>query len=348
MKKLAEYIRPKAAKERAKNALESESALDISNIEPNTIAVVSFTNKSEERELDPLQKGLAEMVATDLSQVKRLTIIERVQMQALVDEMALDMTGLLEEKNSERIGKLLRAERIINGSFAEADGTIKMDAGIADAIEEESKPVGGVEGNLEDLFKVEKDLVFKIVKEMDIVLTDEERKQIEVVPTENILAFLAYSRGLDAEDRGDFAAAQEFYTNALQTDPGFRQASVAKDRAASNEAVAKAPDLTSTASEKAGKAGGKGRINTSVFVAGRMADIASQSFMPEVKVSDNLRRFSGLSKEYTGPSVSADQTIEPRQVLNSYITSSGINSRTKTVDFEVPLPDVDPTTGDVY
>jgi hypothetical protein len=42
--------------------------------------------------------------------------------------------------------------------------------------------------------------------------------------TQSLAAFLAYSRGLAAEDAGDFSRAAAYFSEAVQTDPGFQAA----------------------------------------------------------------------------------------------------------------------------
>jgi hypothetical protein len=79
---------------------------------------------------------------------------------------------------------------------------------------------------MERIFQLEKDLVFEIINQMGISLTQEERDAIEIIPTENLLAFMAYCRGLDYEDRGLYNRAVEEYRTAVNLDPQFFPASV--------------------------------------------------------------------------------------------------------------------------
>ena len=51
----------------AKQALLEESQLDVATVPTNTIAVLYFENKGNMHNLDPLQKGIADMVSADFS-----------------------------------------------------------------------------------------------------------------------------------------------------------------------------------------------------------------------------------------------------------------------------------------
>jgi curli biogenesis system outer membrane secretion channel CsgG len=57
------------------------------------------------------------MLITDLSEVKGLQIVERIKLQALVEEMGLGASGLVEANTAPRVGKLLGAQWLIGGDI---------------------------------------------------------------------------------------------------------------------------------------------------------------------------------------------------------------------------------------
>ncbi|MEJ2636284.1 MAG: tetratricopeptide repeat protein [Calditrichia bacterium] len=206
-------------------AIANESNLDVNDAQPNSIAVLYFQNLGRATRLDPLQKGLADMMITDLSQVKQLSVVERVKLQKLLDEMGLGMSGLVDETTAPRMGKLLGAGKLVKGTYIDLDEkNIRIDAGMVETRSGALQTANETSGELERLFRLEKNLVFNVIDEMGIALSDEEREAILYIPTESLLAFLAYSRGLDAEDRGNFREARSYYQEALKIDPGFKQA----------------------------------------------------------------------------------------------------------------------------
>ncbi len=221
----------------AREALVNERTLDTRQFPERSIAVLNFRNLGGNAGFDPLAKGLADMVITDLSQVKTLTVIERHRMQALMEEMGLGQTGLVNEQTAPRVGQLLGVKKVLQGSFLDlAGGRLRLDANIADAVARASLPVGEISGELARFFRLEKNLVFKVIDELGITLTEAEEKAILTIPTENLLAFLAYSRGLEARDRGDLAGAQKEFQEAIKIDPKFSNAQTQLERsqAASN------------------------------------------------------------------------------------------------------------------
>jgi TolB-like protein/Flp pilus assembly protein TadD len=215
----------------ARQALANERALDARQLPEKSIAVLNFRNLGGNAGFDPLAKGLADMVITDLSQVKALTVIERSRMQALMEEMGLGQTGLVDEQAAPRVGQLLGVKKVLQGSFLDlAGGRLRLDANLADAAARASLPIGETSGELARFFRLEKNLVFKVIDELGIQLTEAEEKAILTIPTENLLAFLAYGRGLEARDRGDFAGAQKEFQEAVKIDPNFDNAKTQLER----------------------------------------------------------------------------------------------------------------------
>jgi len=57
------------------------------------------------------------MLITDLSKVATLQVVERIKMQALLDEMSLGTSGLVDPNTASKVGKLLRAHFISTGDL---------------------------------------------------------------------------------------------------------------------------------------------------------------------------------------------------------------------------------------
>lgn len=217
-----EWLVRKKMQSDAQKALEEESSLDVESIPDNTIAVLYFENIGENRQLDPLQKGLADMLITDLSKVSELKVVERIRMQKLFEEMKLGMSGLVDQSTAPRVGKLLGASRLVRGTILDLDETkMRIDAGLIETKSRKFAVSKEVSGELENFFRLEKDLVFNIIDQMGITLTKEEEESILIIPTKSMLALLAYSNGLGLEDEGKYSEASSQYAQALSIDPGF-------------------------------------------------------------------------------------------------------------------------------
>lgn len=221
---------------RAVVRLERERALTPAG--PRTVAVVPLQVASTDTALVPLGYGLADLLLADLARSRQLTVVERVQSDALLRELSLDVRGGVDSVSAARVGRLLGARRLIVGSLAASrvDTTatannnarrlqeLRIDARVAD-VETGTVDRGlAASAPVDRIIDAQKALVFRVFDLLGVALTPAERAAIERRPTRDLGALLAYSRGVRAEAQRDFTRAAEEYEQAVRADPGFAQA----------------------------------------------------------------------------------------------------------------------------
>jgi tetratricopeptide (TPR) repeat protein len=210
----------------AKDAVAREAQIAQVPGSPTTVAVLPFTIGGNDPNLLPLQVGLADLVITDLAKPKKLTVVERDKIQAISDEIALAKSGQVDATSAVRAGKLIQAGRIVKGSLIATGGSnITMTSSTVNT--QTSANVGAgmnSNGTLDQLFSLEKTLVFDTFTDLGITLTPAEHQDVDRRPTQSLQAFLAYSRGLMSEDAGRLDEAARFFDNARSIDPGFSAA----------------------------------------------------------------------------------------------------------------------------
>ena len=199
---------------------------------PRILAVVAFNYQGADRQYAPLGRGLAEMLTIDLGKVPGLQLVERVRLQTLLDELELGQSDAIDAATAPRMGRLLGAGRLIGGSYNVLSGTnFSVDAAVV-SVENATVPaVESRSGSVSDFFRLQKEVAFALIEELGYTLTPEQREQIQREQTQNLQAFLAYSRGLQEEDAGNFDAAAEHFRQAHQIDPGFDAAAVQQETA---------------------------------------------------------------------------------------------------------------------
>jgi TolB-like protein len=210
----------------AKNAVKQVDSIsgDQLQIKENTVAVLDFKN-SGALEYNAISKGLAEMIITDLLKVPELNVVERIKIQALIQEIRIGMTEVVEEKTAPKAGRMLLAKNLIWGEYAvENSKKLKISTTVTEILDSTNLGKAEVEGPVSEFFNLEKELVFSILealgfKEED--LSPSVKKSIRKIQTKNFDAFLNYSKGLDYIDQKDFYKANEAFHTAVKSDPGF-------------------------------------------------------------------------------------------------------------------------------
>ncbi|MFQ5498798.1 MAG: tetratricopeptide repeat protein [Candidatus Zixiibacteriota bacterium] len=211
----------------ARRVIANERSIDTDTIPSNTVAVVSFDGSRLSLSMQPIALGLAEFVAADLAKVASLTVVERMQVEAVLKELKLGESGNLDPSSAPKAGRLFGSRRVITGSVWElGESSMRLDGAIVDVVDSATTVTDATEGAMKRVFEVEKEFVFQILDSLGIKLTDAERRAIREVPTDSYLAFLAYSRGLSFVDNGMYVEAQEQFGEAIAHDPGFGEAQV--------------------------------------------------------------------------------------------------------------------------
>ncbi len=225
-RKISKYLSiliQQEAKETAKMAVNQEKSLS-TNFDPKAIAVLPFQNLGDQN-YNSLSKGLAEMVITDLSNVKGLMVVERIKMQAILNELKLSKSALVDQKSAPRLGKLVGAGKITTGSFLDLkDEKMRLDATVTRTENGKRLTSSDASGSLSSFYQLEKTLVIKILNGLGYSLQSLDsrtRLAIEKVHTKNLKAFHHYSDGLNLFDQGKYPEASRSFFLALEEDPQF-------------------------------------------------------------------------------------------------------------------------------
>lgn len=193
-----------------------------SSVTPRSVAVLPMAFNSDNVDLEPLIYALSDMMVTDFKVSNALVVLERAQIQSLLNEMALTSAGYAEPGTGARAGRLLRAEHVFQGvltTLGESD--LQTDADVLNVLNAESAGAVTESAVLEALFDMEKRIVIRTIREvLGVELTPAEEQAILENRWSNILAFVAYGRGLRELDNGNYAAAMEEFQSAASLEPG--------------------------------------------------------------------------------------------------------------------------------
>jgi TolB-like protein len=202
-----------------------------------TVAVLPFVNSAigaSNAELAPLSKGIAELLLTDLAQNTGIRVVERENIQKLLDEQNLGRDGRVDEATAARIGKLLGAKHMVTGSFVtDKSGTMVISL---KSIDTETGRVEWVDQGRDktDNFL---DLVSKIGAKANTglklpALTPQARQTSEAKAEKQkkvpFQAVMMYSRAISAQDAGKKAEAIALFSQTIERFPDFEDARKAK------------------------------------------------------------------------------------------------------------------------
>jgi TolB-like protein len=186
-----------------------------------TVAVLYFDNNSPNRDYDVLQKGLADMLVTDLSQVDALQVVERDKLQKLVEELKLQRTKFFDPRTAQRLGQGIGARYAVTGAVAAFEPRMRIDVRVIEVATARVVLADRVVGDRSRFFELESELVQKLAAALKVRLAGARPGPA------GLATVLTYSQGLDAADHGDLQGASRRLAEVVRSAPDFQ---LARDR----------------------------------------------------------------------------------------------------------------------
>jgi len=195
-----------------------------------TVAVLYFDYEGKTEGMQMLQKGLAQMLITDLTANDSVRIVERARLQEILDELKLNQTTKVDPKTAAKVGKLLGAQYMVMGGYFDLLGSLRVDARVVETETGKIVKSTGSASKPDDFMDLEQ----KIARELSTILTSAAlEKAAEAPPPSTKTATklsaktaLRYSKALDAMDKKDPQSAKKELEAVVKEQPDFLLASL--------------------------------------------------------------------------------------------------------------------------
>lgn len=189
------------------------------------IGILPFDASRVDSTLRSLGFGIADLIATDIAMIKRLRVVERTRLGDVLREQQLAQQATFDPSRAPRLGQLLRANRLVAGSLLSSPSSqLMFEARILDAERGTVDTAVTAAANLNDILEAQKQITFRLLDRLGVVVTPREKTMIEERPTRSLAALLAYGQGVQDDVSGNFSAARKSFRRAAALDPSFRGA----------------------------------------------------------------------------------------------------------------------------
>ena len=192
------------------------------------IAVFAFTNGGsygqQKEDYDALERGMAGMLISELGANPALRVVERENVQHLVDEQNLGASGRVDPQTAAKIGKLVGARYAVMGAFIDLSGDFRVDVRVVNVETSEIMKTETVKMPRDHLFDIVRNLAGSLNKDLNLPPLPHqvsEQRMGRQVPTE---ALTLYSRALLYHDRGQKDRAIEMFQRAITVFPDYTEA----------------------------------------------------------------------------------------------------------------------------
>jgi len=209
----------------ASAAVAGERTIGTATSGQRTVGVVPL--QSSDSSLAPLGYALADLLLTDLSRSRQLTVVDRAELHAVLRELQLTAGGQVDSSTAPRTGRLLQASQLVVGGVAPVAGGVRLDARTADVASGRVDVAVTADAPLTSILDAEKEIALRVFDALGVILTPAERAQVMQRPTMNLAALLAYGRAVRYEVEGRLGTAAAEYARAARLDRNF---AAARDR----------------------------------------------------------------------------------------------------------------------
>ena len=151
----------------------------------HSIAVLPFTNMSGDPQQDFFSDGFTEQLITNLSMVPNLFVIARNS------SFSFKGKAVKVQQVSEELG----VRYVLEGSFQKADGRVRINTQLIDAISGRHVWAEKYDRQLKDIFALQDDITLKIISEVGARVTRGERSRINAIGTTNVDAYIKATQG---------------------------------------------------------------------------------------------------------------------------------------------------------
>jgi len=214
------------------------------SVTKKTVAILYFDNYTGKSDYDPLGKGIASMMISDLSTVQEIQLLERERMQDLVKEIDAQHTKYFDSTTAVKVGKMVGAEYIVVGAFAALEPSMRIDTRVVRVQTGEIVKTAQVTGDQNKFFDLEQKLADRLIDGLGIALSPEEHERLAAQERANrvdqLSTMAGFSNALALYDRGDYTGAAQKMAPVVQAAPNSMFIRVAfnemKNRAATSAA----------------------------------------------------------------------------------------------------------------
>ena len=206
----------------ASAAADSASADSIGRA-AHSIAVLPFTNLSDEPDNEYFADGITEDILTSLSKVGALRVISRTSSQAYEGT----------SKPMRQIAAELGAGAILEGSVRREGSQVRITVQLVDGRTDEHLWAESYDRELTHIFEIQSEIAGEIARRLEIVLTGEDTDRIAAGRTEELTAYdlVLRARRLVAEGGDDATHGREnvhegikLLSRSVELDPGYARA----------------------------------------------------------------------------------------------------------------------------
>jgi tetratricopeptide (TPR) repeat protein/TolB-like protein len=196
--------------------------------EKPTLAILPFKNNTGDENLDFWESTLADLLVSDLSQSRYLTVLPQDRIFFVLRDLDLLDVGARDAMDLERVARRAKVENIVVGNFIKIGQRFRISATVRRMSSGETFVLPGVEAKSEDDILVRIDTLSTRIRNQLLSHADISRQDVDFdagsITTSSIEAYRSYIEGRLSYFVGSKRDAMESLEMAVEIDPDFAMA----------------------------------------------------------------------------------------------------------------------------
>lgn len=179
-----------------------------------SIAVLPFKNESNDSSNVYLINGLMESTLTHLQKIKDLKVISRTSSEKYRSS----------RKSIPEMAREMNVNYFVEGSGQKIGNGILLNVQLIEGPSDKHLWAKQYKREVKDIFALQQEVAKNIVEEIQVIITPEEEKKIEKIPTDNLMAYDFFLKGRELLFRGtgeDLKKAIPNFNKAIEQDGKF-------------------------------------------------------------------------------------------------------------------------------
>jgi TolB-like protein/DNA-binding winged helix-turn-helix (wHTH) protein/Tfp pilus assembly protein PilF len=183
----------------------------------HSLAVLPLTNLSGDPQQEYFADAMTEELISELSRIGSLKVISRTSVMQYKGE---------KKKPLPQIGRELDVDAVIEGSVLREGNRVRIAAHMIYAPTDQSLLAETYEGDLSDVFKIQREVAESVTARVRVKLTPELQSRFREAPKVNPEAYQAYMAATHVDTSGyqGLKKAQSYLEKAIEKDPNFGSA----------------------------------------------------------------------------------------------------------------------------
>lgn len=179
-----------------------------------SVAVLPFTNLSNDPEQEYFSDGIVEAILNHLFKVGELKVISGTSTKRYKNTVL----------SIKEIARQLGVSSILEGSVQKIGSSVRITVQLIDAKTDSHLWSETYDENLSDIFSIQTEVAQNVARELKATLSANEREQIEKNPTNNPEAYNLYLQGRffwNSRTKEGLDRSAEYFKKAIDTDPNY-------------------------------------------------------------------------------------------------------------------------------